>query len=81
MDKEKVVRLYFSWSQSNIDPIQYKPWSPTFLPESIKVAIDIPDDEKYIVSSKEGAVILTPCGMAYVHKLLANAIALEYRKE
>jgi hypothetical protein len=79
-EKDKMVKVYFTWSQSTIDPVQYKPLAPTFLPESIKIMVEIPNEERYVVSFGEGATILTPDGMAYASKVFANAIAKTYRE-
>jgi hypothetical protein len=75
---EKDVTVSLVVSQLNTDPLQYKPYSPTFLPKDVTVQIQVP--VVYVISSKEG-IILTPKGLGYVCKILAQGISEAFRDE
>jgi hypothetical protein len=75
---EKTVRISMKWTQCNTDPIQYKPLSPTLLPENVWIEVEIPDNPKYVVRVTDKDVILTPDGMALAMQNLAKAIRATY---
>ena len=75
---DEFVTVSLVVSQLNTDPIQYKPYSPTFLPKDVTVQVQVP--AKYVISSKDG-IVLTPKGLGYVCKILASGISEAFRDE
>lgn len=83
---EKTVTLYLRWSQSVIDPVQYKPLAPTLEPQDTYIAIEVPI--KYVVKVPQkdlptytDAMVLTPEGMAWVSREIAKTIHDTYLEE
>lgn len=71
--------VYLDWTECKTDPIQYKPYSPTLLPESCKIAIEIPEFDrlgrKLVLSqNSDSGTILSPAGMMYVMYKISKAM-------
>lgn len=79
MADNKTVKIRMAWIQCNTDPIQYKPLSPTLVPQDVFIEVEIPNETRYVVGSPDGKVLtLTPDGMALAMQNLAKAIRATY---
>lgn len=79
-EKEKTIRIYFLCSTATVDPVQYKPTSPTFLPQSIRIAVDVPNNPRYILECGE-TITMTPYGYAWALKQICLAQSKVVREE
>lgn len=80
-EQEETTTLYFSWEGVNPDPVQYKPYSPQFMPVNLYVALDVPD--KFILawdhhpdeSDDFTVTVITPEGMAWCAEKLSQGLS------
>ena len=78
MADNKTVKIRMAWTQCNTDPIQYKPLSPTLVPQDVFVEVEIPNEPRYVVYVDGKNLTLTPDGMALAMQNLAKAIRATY---
>lgn len=82
MPDETTVPVWFIWKEVSPDPVQYKPYSPTFHPLSLAVQLDVP--ERFVVAVPEDHIVLdqddidytvlTPEGAAWCMEQLSRGI-------
>ena len=82
MSNEDTVPVWFVWEGVEPDPIQYKPYSPSFRPDALAVQLNVPT--KFVVATSEDEIqfdddgknytVLTPEGMAWCCEQLSTGI-------
>lgn len=70
------LQIVFEWAGVSPDPVQYKPYSPHYVPKGVCVSVEIPLNNKYVVSHSAKGTVLTPLGAAYCMRKLSTAITL-----
>ena len=74
-----IIKVYCAWTDINCDPVQYKPSSPRFAPQGVRVSIDVPNTEEYVEEyNSPDDVVLTLKGMMFCTNTLRNGIAAYY---
>lgn len=83
---DKFILANFKWQECRTDPVNFKPYSPTILPENIWIQIAIPtaltvsyeliDGSENIASS----CVLTLEGFTYVQNAIKKAIEKNYHQ-
>lgn len=76
---ESHVMVPFAWASVSPDPVQYKPYNPTFQPLGCIVEVPIPSHLVRVAESGTGKnrsvqFFLTPDGMSYATKELSKSI-------
>lgn len=81
MSDEATVPVWFVWKEVSPDPVQYKPYSPTYAPLSLAVQLDVPrrfviadEEEKVTLDGENFYVVLTPEGAAWCMEQLSKGI-------
>ena len=77
---DKLVWVDFTWEHSLIDPIQFKPLSPTLLPIKVVIRVGVPTE--YLLETwDDGTLVFNPEGLAYISREIAKAIGKSYSEK
>lgn len=77
--KEETVPVRFKWISSGADPVQFKPFGNQYEPQGLYIQIDLPIS--YLIETcKDGILVISPAGMAYLSHEIGKAITKSYQE-
>lgn len=76
---EDYVYLRLKWVNCITDSSPYKIYSPLLMPMEVCIEISLP--KKYLISSDQNQIVITPRGMAEALKQIKRQIDIIYQSE